>query len=108
MPTVHHSDQFSWDANKKQLYADASDIGITAGMTFGPIFNDACDQGLFVMSRRSGRIAVFALVREIKDREGEVTGWEFEATRPHQSMFRFGMLASFRDYEGITIKLFND
>lgn len=87
--------------------SESSDLGMKPGQLFGAIFNDACDQGLLVRSRKTGKLAVFTLVKE-DTREDEVTAWRFEATRPHQSMFRFGELAKFDDYKDIKIVVFND
>lgn len=63
----------------RSLIAEASDLGFRAGrLPFSRLYDDACDMGIAIAGKHS--TAVFFLVGEDKDREGEIAGWLFEPT----------------------------
>lgn len=106
MIQVFGSQQFSYLDG--QLTSEASDLGMKPGEVFQAIYNDACDQGMYVRSHLSGKLAPFTLEEEMKDASGELVGWKFKAARPHQSMLRYGECARFSDYSHLTAVVFND
>lgn len=48
---------------------------------FERIYPDACDQGVSVVSEKSGKVAKYAVERELTDGEGELQGWRLTPTR---------------------------
>ena len=44
---------------------------------FKQIFADACDQGFELTSSRTGKTIKITLVGAYRDREGDITHWEF-------------------------------
>lgn len=72
-PTRVTSDRFTTTTGhegEKLLVAEMSDFG--RDFRFGRVYDDACDVGLTIVSRRTGREVVFAVDREFRDREGEL------------------------------------
>lgn len=53
-----------------KLVAEMSDFG--SGFNLGRVYDDACDVGLTVVSRRTGRRVVYAVQHEEYDREGDL------------------------------------
>lgn len=71
--------------------ADRTFIGeISATNGFGRVYPDACDEGLTMVSHRTGTEKVFVVVNEERDREGDLTKW------------------TLRSRDGFTLVLFND
>lgn len=54
------------------LVAEMSDLGVP----FGRVFDDACDEGLTLVSHRTGREVVYAIQEEKRDAEGDLLYWE--------------------------------
>jgi hypothetical protein len=79
--------QVLYDAQRRLFVADISD---THG--FGRVYDDACDEGLTLVSHLTGKEVVFAVWNEARDGEGGVQYWLLRAT----------------DGSGLTLKLFND
>lgn len=77
--------------NLHSFVAEISDLG--PSFKFGRVYDDACDEGLTLVSQWSGDEIVFAIDREIKDGEGELMGWELkpvpESHRRHLSITIF-------------------
>lgn len=62
--------QFSYDDRTRTFTADMSD---TRGL--GRVYDDACDDGLTIVSPVSGAERVFVVQSVERDREGDVTRW---------------------------------
>lgn len=61
---------------KSTLQANASD-----NCAFGQVYDDACDVGFVVVSKKSGNHAVFVHSHTERDREGEIVAWKFIPTQ---------------------------
>ena len=62
--------QLTYDAAKNEFVGDISD---THG--FGRVYDDACDEGLTLVSARTGREVVFVVTRTVRDNDGDVSFW---------------------------------
>lgn len=78
------------------LVAEMSDLG--PGFRFGRVWDDACDEGLTVVSVRTGRQVVFAVEHEERDREGELL---FIDLLPADRRVQ-------REFPSLRVRLFND
>lgn len=88
-PNPVTADRLTWMPESRQFVAEMSDIG-----GFGQVYDDACDVGLTLVSRRPGyREIVFAVEHEER-REGDILYWDLEPVT--------GGPASF------TVRIFND
>ena len=80
---VHDGRSFAWSG--KQGSAEASSLcPATSQMPqhvqpWDVVWDDAADVGFIVRSHRTQREEPFTLVEELRDGEGEVTGWRFAA-----------------------------
>lgn len=75
------TNQFSFNPNSRTLYAELSElVGERRRQVFQPVYADAADLGLRVVSTTTGKEVVFAIVDE--DYSGEdLAGWWLEPTR---------------------------
>jgi hypothetical protein len=74
-PSPVSTRQFTRDpSDRLKFIAEISDLG--KSFQFGRVYDDACDIGLTLISEWTGVETVFAIHEEIKDGEGDVTGWE--------------------------------
>lgn len=71
--TVIPASSFVWNGSTKGV-AEASDLG-SYDFT-RPVYDDACDAG-FAAESSTGRKLLFTLLKEVRDGEGELQGWEF-------------------------------
>ena len=63
--------QFHYEAARTRFVGD---ISSTHG--FGRVYNDACDEGLTLVSARTGREVTFVVNREHRNADGDITHWE--------------------------------
>jgi len=78
MPNLmtHAASCFAWDFASGIV--DASDLGFTAGkLPFAQVYDDAADLGFYIYSAKSDRRLLFTLLTELRDGEGELSGWRF-------------------------------
>jgi hypothetical protein len=61
------------------------------------IYDDACDVGIAIRSARTGAVVKFYHAETFKDREGDVTHWEYHSTADHA-----------RHLLGLKVIIFND
>lgn len=77
--------------NLHTFVAEISDLGTF--FQFGRVYDDACDQGLTLVSEWSGDEIVFAIHEEMTDNEGDILGWKLkpvpESHRRHLSITIF-------------------
>ena len=66
--------QFHYDAHTRTFTAEASD---TNGL--GRVWDDAADEGLTLVSSRTGRERVFVVTDEHRDADGDVTHWTLKS-----------------------------
>lgn len=89
---IHNATLFTWDKNKGVGTSDASNF-IGKSM-FSLMYNDACDVGCYIYSKRTGAYKPFILLcTQVDETEREILGWEFE---------------SMDDGGKFTVKIFND
>jgi hypothetical protein len=90
-PAPISTERFTYSADSKVFVAEASDLG---DFRLGRVYDDACDVGMTLVSKRSGARLVFALSREVRNSEGELLFTEFAAVgAPHGGpTVRFGSL----------------
>ena len=62
--------QLTWRPSVRQYVGEASS---TRG--FGRVYDDACDEGLTLVSARTGRAVVFAIYDAKYDGEGDLQAW---------------------------------
>lgn len=72
-PTPVSTDRFTYLKDEHLLVAEISDLG--RGFAFGRVYDDACDEGLTLVSHRTGRTAPYAVDRVDRDGDGELMGW---------------------------------
>lgn len=74
------TEQFSYD--NKTFRAEVSDLSRGGHMSiFGMIYNDACDEGLTLVSHKTGKEAKFAVDYIHKDNENDIMWWTLVPTR---------------------------
>lgn len=86
----YHTEDFTKsfdDAGNLTLVAEASTLGRLAGMDcYSQVWNDACDEGIILVSQNTGNKLIFTLKGADTDGEGEVAGWRFAAhVRAHNA-----------------------
>lgn len=77
-PTPICSSKFSYKSNI--FTVEASDLG--RAFRLGRVYDDACNEGFTVISKNTGKPAVFALYNHEEDREGELISWIFKCVTP--------------------------
>lgn len=72
----HSSKKFSYDrdTNTFSAWASSLDEGMTKHM-FGRIFPDSCDEGLYIVSDKTGAEAGFAVDKEERNDDNDVAFW---------------------------------
>ncbi len=108
--------RFTYVPGDRLFVAEASDF---AGGPFGRVYDDACDEGLTLVSARTGRQVVFAVTHiEVDRREGELLYWDLEPA-PGQARlagdpgtiteYAGGRLAvRTDDLSGVRVRVYND
>lgn len=69
-PSPVSTDRFTYVAAERLLVAEASDLP-----PFGRVYDDACDEGLTLVSADTGREVVFGVEQIDRDREGDLVSW---------------------------------
>lgn len=72
-------EKFHWDKEQKTLSAEMSDFGSAREGPFWlqRLYNDAADIGIAIYSDATDRTERFVLVKEHKDKEGDLQYFEF-------------------------------
>lgn len=76
-PAPVSTDKFTWDRVSKKFIAEISDLG--KGFTLGRVWNDSCDEGLTLISHRTGAELVFVVENEVT-RDGDFLYWSLKST----------------------------
>ena len=73
-PLPVQSGRFTWIADSREFVAELSDLG----GSFGRVYDDACDEGLtLVSSRHPGKPGiVFVINHEQRDADNDVLYWD--------------------------------
>jgi len=83
--------RFTYLADERMFVAEASDLP-----GFGRVYNDACDEGLTLVSHRTGCEIVCAVEHIERDREGDLLYWDLRPASSRNAPFSF------------TVRIFND
>ncbi len=75
------------------IVGEISTLGV--GVTFERVWNDACDEGLTLVSHRTGKEVVYAIDRIEADNEGDILYWDLIPARLDEQFLP-------------TLRLFND
>jgi hypothetical protein len=70
---------FTWDKDANRFITEASDLAAN-GVDFGPVFDDAVDEGLIITSHRTGAEAKFYISYTVDGDHGEVVSWVLKPT----------------------------
>jgi hypothetical protein len=92
-----NSKSFDYCQISKTFTADISDLG---SRVFERIYPDACDQGIVMMSYKTGVEAKFVVEKEERDRENDLTGWILVPTAD--------TLRKIPHLNGVKVIIFND
>jgi protocatechuate 3,4-dioxygenase beta subunit len=66
----------------KTLSADISDLSMgNTKQVFGQVYDDACDDGLILVSHKTGQEVRMVVTRTVHDKEGDVTHWCLRSVR---------------------------
>ena len=76
-PTPICSSKFTF--TKNTFVSELSDLGRPR---LGRVYDDACDEGFTIISKKTGKPAVFALYSSEDDSEGDVLSWTFTCVTP--------------------------
>jgi hypothetical protein len=81
-PCMLSSSLFSYHGDTQTFTAEVSTLCIGRGTDYGRVYDDACDYGFTIVSRRTGKEVVFAHDHDDRDREGDLAGEWFVAVTP--------------------------
>lgn len=70
---------FSWHADKGLMVCEASDL--RGSFRLHRLYNDACDVGIAIRSKRTGNVERFVLAK-VDESGGDVAGWNFVPVNP--------------------------
>lgn len=71
---------FSYDFLTNTFSTDASILMVNGIDPVAQLYCDACDQGFQMQSAKTSRIVKWYLTLEHRDRENDITHWEFAPT----------------------------
>jgi len=76
-PKPTRAELFTWHGDTKTFVAEASSLGARAGTSpFGRVYADACDEGLTLVSRYSGRQDIVFVVSHTEVSDGDLLWWD--------------------------------
>lgn len=84
MSTINPVDsrEFHWDPKQRVLSAELSALSEGGHIpVFCRAYPDACDQGIKVVSHRTGTEAMFVVTEETKDNDNDVQMWTLRPTK---------------------------
>lgn len=73
-PSPISTRRFFYQKDAGLLTAEISDFG--PGFGFGQVYDDACDEGMTLVSHKTGREVVFAVEHIERDCEGDLLYWD--------------------------------
>lgn len=97
-PNSYSTDRFTYVPAERMFVAEASDLDRPE--PFGRVYDDACDEGLTLVSARTGTRVVFAVDHVQRDREGELMYWDLTPA-PY-------LRAGRADLSGVRVRVYND
>lgn len=92
----------SYDKATKHFVVEESTLRANnaRGASFGQVYNDACDEGIKLVSHVTGKESFWYVNEVKKDNEGDIQVWIMQPTR--ESLREFPQLA------GVEIHVLND
>jgi hypothetical protein len=92
-PMPVESSRFTWSKGTGNFVAEASELGLRPGQGFGRVYDDACDEGLtLVSSKYPGKEIVFVVNEVERDREGDTLCWKLiPANLAERNRVKFGV-----------------
>lgn len=87
---AYDSKRFTYNPKSKTFSAEASEIG--SGF-LKQIWGDSADRGFGIKSKKTGNVAIFTLTDEHKNRDQEITHWEFSVYNPKRDPKLSGLKA---------------
>lgn len=94
------SDRFYYSPDDKQFSAESSDFCRMNSQLFHRLYQDACDEGITIISTKSYSEVDYYIDEEHKNGEGELLSW---LLKPTPEALRKTPLAS-----GTSVLIFND
>ena len=94
------SERFTYSPNEKQFSAESSDFCRGNRGLFHRIYEDACDEGITLISSKTGTEVDYYIDEEIENGEGELLSW---LLKPTQQSIRKSPAAT-----GTSVLIFND
>ena len=83
---VYSTDKFSYDDENRVFNAFASDL--SRDWFMGPLFDDACDFGLWLKSEKTGKELAFNYLDKKVANNGEIQHWKlgtYDSKVPHSN-----------------------
>lgn len=81
-PTTVSSDKFTWYKETDKGFVGSTEISdLGRNFEFGRVYDDACDEGLTIVSAKTGLGTVWAIDGH-DEREGDIMGWHLKCVTP--------------------------
>lgn len=93
-PSPVSTSRFTYISARNEFVAEMSDLEAN-GVQFGRVYDDACDEGLTLVSHKTGTRVVFAVDGVERDAEGDIVAWTLRPADP-------------RKWGCGTVRIFND
>lgn len=94
-PASVGTDQFTWVPADKMFVAEASSLP-----RFERVWNDSCDEGLTIVSARTGEAVTFTVHHTEIDDEGDLLYWDLVPAA--------NLAAIVRGAEHVRVRVYND
>lgn len=91
------SDRFTFDAATGLFTAEASDI---QDQHLNPLYDDAADVGLVMVSSKTGKLVRYYMSRETRDNDGDIEAWDYHPTSES--------IREVPECQGTSVTIFND
>lgn len=93
---LHSSNKFDYNKASRSFTTEVSMLGSNP---FGRVYEDSCDEGLTILSYKTGLEASFVVEDTKRDREGDVTCWIMKPTA--------ATLRKHKQLNGVELVVFN-
>jgi len=97
--------QFSYNPQTRQFTTEISDLG--PRFVFKSVYKDAADEGLTLVSKRTGREVTYVVNHTEFDAEGDLKWWDLIPANPH-SLHSACNVAAYVEARHTTLRIFND
>ena len=81
---------FTWNRASKTFVTEISTLNGNGLNPLSQVWNDSCDAGFVMVSQITGVEVTFVLVDQHRDRDSDITHWEFAAS--HSDVLRMPAL----------------